>query len=165
MKLIRILFLLTLPFFLFTLSACDNTRKFEITDIEYESEFTNLNTTFIVRVKPKYDIPKLDITFTLVDKDGKGIYQEIISKNDLHRNGEYIYTLNYSLLDTLNAEEVKYNFSGITDDIHTANEKREETAKKIIKIILQILILFPFFYILYKIQKKLDSKKNNNNTN
>lgn len=163
MKLFKILFLLILPFFLFTLSACDNTRKFEITDIEYESEFTNLNTSFIVRVKPKYDIPKLDITFTLLDKNGKGIYQETISKSELHRNGEYIYTLNYSLLSSLNAERVEYDFSGITDDIYTANKNREETAKKILQstlqMILPFLILLLFFYFLYKLQKKLDSEK------
>lgn len=163
MKPFKILFLLILTFFLFTLSACDNTRKFEITDIEYESEFTNLNTSFIVRVKPKYDIPKLDITFTLIDENGKGIYQETISKSELHRNGEYIYTLNYSLLSSLNAKRVEYDFDGITDDIHTANKNREETAKNIFQTILQIiipfLILFLFFYFLYKIQKKLDSKQ------
>ena len=95
-----------------TSNIIDRVVERDVTSSDYSVSTSQDLTSYSITITPNKKMNYCSVEVKLYDKNGKLLYSDTITKNDLKVGSSYTYTFNFGFTNSLTGSKIRYNVSG-----------------------------------------------------
>ena len=92
--------------------GCSTLLSRDINQNDYSYSTSQGLTSYTITITPKVDMTNCDVMLTLYSSSNEEVYSDTISKSNLKKGNSYSYNFEFSFMNSLVGNSVRYNVTG-----------------------------------------------------